>query len=393
MYFNYCKKAFLVYLAALAAFAPFSIDIYLASMPSIQKQMNATITQVQLTLSLFFIGFAAAQLFWGPLSDRIGRKKTVFIGVSVYVLGSLCCAFSHNIDMLIVSRLIQAIGACVGIVMALAIARDSFAEAQQRSKTIALLMAIAMLAPMIAPVVGSFLLVRFNWQANFYFLVAYGVALLLSTIFLEETYPKLKRKPLPLNKLLRAYAEQLRHVPFISSALASCTNFCVLFAFISSASFIYINIYELSPEWFGYLFSLNAVIFIVGNVLSPKLCSTFSEPKLLFAALGAVFIGVLVMLIALMNFKTTVFAMVLPLMLVSFGVSLLHPKLVGYSIEHVVNYVGITSALAGAVRFMLAAVTGLLMGVLITHSAIPLALVMLVLNVLTVIFLRIYFKS
>lgn len=392
MSLNNHRIIFIIFLSALAAFAPFSTDIYLASMPTIQREMHASMAQVQLTLSLFFVGFALAQLFWGPLSDRVGRKKTIVIGVSVYVLGSLLCIVSISIFMLIMARLIQAIGACVGIVMVMAIVKDSFAESKTMAKVIGMLMAIAMFAPMIAPVIGSYLLVHFGWRANFYVLLFYGVILLVSVLFLHETHPEVNRKPLPLTKLLHAYYEQLTHRSFLVSALASSTNFCVLFAFISSASFIYIDIYHLPEKLFGYFFSGNAVVLVLGNVTSHRLKQFFYQSKMIFIALFLILFGAILMWFSIYVFPGSIWSVVLPLLLISYSVGILYPELMSYPLDNVVAYTGIASSLVGAMRFSLASLIGIVMGFVISHSAWPLAVIIMLLNLLTLILMKTYFS-
>ena len=241
MTFNHKKTIMVIYLAALAAFPPFSTDIYLASMPIIQQNFHVSGLLVQWTLSLFFIGFAVAQLFWGPLSDQLGRKPVIFIGLIIYFVASIMCAWSHTIYFLIIARLIQAIGACSGVVMALAIVKDNFSERRQMSKILSIILSVMVIAPMIAPILGSFLLVHINWQANFYFLASYALLLIIATVFFAESYLPKQRKVLVMNKLLEAYRQQICHLPFLLVTFATATNFSVMFAFIAASPFVYIK--------------------------------------------------------------------------------------------------------------------------------------------------------
>jgi len=391
MVLNNNRSVFIVFLSALIAFAPFSIDIYLASMPTIQQDMHSTELQVQLTLSLFFIGFALGQLVWGAMSDRIGRKATIFVGIIVYMIGSLLCAFSHSIHALIIFRLIQALGACVGIVMALAIVKDSFAN-DNMEKVIGLLIAVAMLAPMIAPIVGSYLLVHFGWRSNFYALFFYGLALLIALFFLTETHVKEQRKPLPINILFAVYYEQLQCKEFLVSTLAASTNFGVLFAFIASSPFIYIDIYHVDAKLFGYFFAANAGTIILGNLSSGVLKRGLNELTMIFVFLMLILVGSIVMLVAINAFPGVVWSVVLPLLLISFSVGVLHPKLMSYPLLHVVNYTGVTSSLAGTIRFSLSAFVGFIVGLVIVNIAWPLAIIILLLNVATFILMKLYFS-
>lgn len=282
---------FVFYLAALSAFAPFSTDIYLASMPTIQALFNTTTANVQLTLSLFFVTFALVQLGWGPLSDRVGRRPVIFMAVSIFVLASLWCANSQTISSLISARILQAIGACCGMVLALSIVKDRFQQQDEMARALSRVMSVLVVAPMVAPIIGSYLLAHFGWTSNFYFLAIYGTLLIIGACFIPESHPKVARTPLPLRALLHAYRDQWACKPFFLATLAVSTNFSGLFAFISSSPFVYIKLYNLPARWFGYLFAFNAVALIIGNLSLPRL-KTALKPAMVVA--GAVAISLLV---------------------------------------------------------------------------------------------------
>ncbi|ODN41601.1 multidrug effflux MFS transporter [Piscirickettsia litoralis] len=380
----------IVYLSLLAAITPFSTDIYLASMPVIAKQFQSTSTLLQLTLSLFFIGFALGQLFWGPLSDKIGRKPAVIIGITIYLIASILCAFSTNITQLIIFRLLQALGACSGVVIAMAMVKDIFTEHNRMTKMLSFMVTIMTLAPMVAPVIGSYLLVHFHWQSNFYFLAAYGLLLILTMLLIKESHPKIARKPLPINKLACAYIEQIKCKPFLVITAAVSTNFCIMFAFISSSPFIYINIYKVSAVQFGYLFAFNAFSLILGSFTLNKLKKSLSDPKIMcLGAIGSTVTAIVMSILLSVN-PTQILNMILPSFIITFFVGLLMPLLMSLALKHVVHYTGITSALIGIFRFSAAALTSVFMGVLITNHPSPLPLVMLVLSIFTLIFIKCY---
>ncbi|MEM1243545.1 MAG: multidrug effflux MFS transporter [Pseudomonadota bacterium] len=392
MSLNYQRLIFIIYLATLSAFAPFSTDIYLASMPTIKAAFNTSASNVQLTLSLFFISFAITQLLWGPLSDRIGRKPVVFIGASVYVVGSLLCALSHDITNLIIFRIIQAIGACAGLVMAIAIVKDSFPDSKEMTKILTGMLSVMILAPMIAPIIGSYLLVYINWQANFYFLAIYGLLLIFATCFIKESHPDEARKPLPMNKLFHSYTEQIGFVRFLLPTLAIATNFSVIFAFISSSAFIYINIYLLKTAFFGYLFAFNASGLIIGSTVLNRLKNQIRDSQIILLAILISFIGSLSMLISVYLFPHSIWSVIIPTFIVTCSIGMLFAELTSQALKHVVAHTGLASSLIGSFRFILAAGVGYIMGIIITDSAIPLALVMLMLNLFTAIFMLLYFK-
>ena len=394
MYLNNKFFIMIIYLAAMAASPPFSTDVYLASMPNIAHVFHTSSTHVQLTLSLFFIGFALAQLFWGPLSDRIGRKPVVFWGLLIYFIASLLCAWSTNITFLILARILQAVGACSGVVVAMAIVKDSFPEHVTMSKVLSIMLSVMMIAPMIAPVIGSFLLMHFNWRANFYFLAIYAFLLILAAFFFHESYPVDIRKPLPINSLLQAYVEQIKCRRFLLATFAVSTNFSVMFAFIASSPFIYINLYHLSPGLFGYFFAFNASALIFGNISLSQLkkCQFTTQKIIIFAVIISI-LGALSMLLAIILGINSIWEVTIPAFIATYGAGILYAELTTCVLQNVVAYTGIASSLLGVHRFVLAGFISLLMGLIIHGTAWPLGVVMLILSCLTGISMWRYFSA
>lgn len=387
------KALFIVYLALLAAVAPFSTDIYLASMPTIQQQFHASSTDIQLTLSLFFVCFAIGQLVWGPLSDKFGRKPIIYVGISLYVIGSVLCILSSSINGLIVARVIQGSGACAGIVSAMAMVKDSFKDSTEMAKVLSGMVSVMLLAPMIAPIIGSRLLTHFSWHSNFYFLAAYGLIVLAASLFVKESYPAAARKALPVNKLLSAYWQQIIFRPFFLATLAASFMFCIVFCFISSASFVYINLYHLLPENFGYYFAINASALIMGSLTLRYIKRMMTDKFIITLGLILAITGSLVMTLLLILFPNNIYSVAIPAFFATYGVGVLFPELTSCALKHVVEYTGLTSSLIGTCRFVFAAVTGLFVGTAVATSALPMALSMLGLGLVTAVFAFFYFKA
>jgi DHA1 family bicyclomycin/chloramphenicol resistance-like MFS transporter len=382
-----------VYLAALVAFAPFSTDVYLSSMPVIQGIFKTSGAEIQLTLSLFFLGFAMAQLVWGPLSERIGRKAVVLLGVGIFVVSSVFCAMSYTIDMLIFWRVLQAIGACCGVVMGLVIIRDIFSDRQEMAKMITVMVSVTMVAPMVAPIIGSYVQAHINWEANFYVLALYGLVLFVGAFFLKESHPKAGRKPLPVNKLFQAYAQQVMHPSFLWAVLAMSANFSVMFAFISGSAFIYIKIYHLPIDRFGYFFALNACTLILASILLNRIRTRVRPQALVISGVSLSLVGSVAMMVALTVHGSSIWSVALPSFVATFGVGILYPEVTSYALHHVKEYVGVAAAFSGMMRFVVAAITALIMGFTIQQSAWPLAIAMLVFSVLAGGFMVGYFKT
>ncbi len=386
-------RLFLIFLALLSAFAPFSTDIYLASMPTIGRVFQSSIDQVQLTLALFFVSFAVGQLVWGPLSDRIGRRPVIFLGAMIFFIASLWCALSPTIEWLILARVFQGFGACAGIVMSVAIIRDSYQGHSSMSDVLATIMSITMIAPMIAPVIGSYLLVHINWQANFYFLAGYGLLLLVCTYCFEETYPKVQRQPLPMGQLWFYYRQQFFHWPFLLSTLAVCASFGVLFSFISSASYIYITIYHLQPTTFAYLFMLNASSLIITSRSLKYITQWIAEPLLIAIAVGMMTTASLLMLVVLHFDSGHLYLIIIPAFFAMIGFGLAYPGMMGLVLSHVVQFNGLASSLVGTCRFLAAAFVGIGIGAVLADSAMPLAVFMSVSAGACVVFLLLYRRA
>ena len=302
----------------------------------------------------------------------------------------MLCAWSTNITFLIVSSIIQALGACSGIVVSAAIVRDKFPDPKDMSKILSIMVSVAMVAPMLAPMLGSYLLVHLGWESNFYFLAIYGFILFLSAFLVTETYPESIRKPLPIERLFHAYMEQLKFPPFLLSGIAVSANFCVMFAFIASSSFIYIRIYHLPPEFFGYLFAMNAFALISGSLSSNKLKKKLEEHKLVSAANLCCFAGAIAMLFTIKFNPLSLWSVAIPSFVVTYGVGILYSMLMSYGLKNVVTYTGLTSSLLGTMRFVSASIVSLFMGFSITKTAYPLAWVMLFLSIITALCMRVY---
>ena len=385
-------RYFMAFLGALAGLAAASTDIYIASMPTITQLFHTSTAITQLTLSLFFIGFAISQLIWGPLSDRFGRRSMLIAGLALFVIGGLCCALSQSIHELILSRVIQACGAGCSFVMAFSMIKDYFSD-KETGTAIRIVTVTMMISPMIAPILGSYLLAWINWQANFYFLFAYGLILLICACLIPETYPKAKRTPLPVHTLFSAYSDQIKNDKFLFVAIAFATNFAVMFCFISASPVIYIKLYHIAKSDFGYFFAFNALALILGNLSTKKLSKRFSLKGLAVSASILSVCGSIIMIVSMHAFPHTAFALALPCFLVTFGVGVLYPTTIGEALKHVVQHNGIASALANTIRHISAGCVGFVLGLFIAHSGLPLAWASLLLSAITLSFLFLYFRQ
>lgn len=276
-----------IVLGLLAAVGPFAIDMYLPAMPTIAANLSATTAATQMTLTVFFVAFGVCQLIYGPVSDMIGRKKPLYFGLAVFMVGSLGCALAPDIDMLIAWRIIQGIGASSVMVIPRAIIRDLHTGVEA-ARLMSLVMLVFSVSPILAPLAGSALIVPFGWRAVF---VAVSITTLLSlflTAFvLPETRPPAERVPVSLGGVFGGFAILLRDPRFMGLTFIGGLGMCSFFAFLASSSFIYMDHFGLTPMQYSFAFSINAVGFIGASQFSGTLGARFGLARVIAMAVAA----------------------------------------------------------------------------------------------------------
>lgn len=245
-------------LGALATISPFSIDMYLPGFPAIALDLNASMSQVQLSLTAYLVGIAFGQLLYGPLLDRFGRKRPLYVGLAVYILASIACVFTESINALIFMRFLQALGGCAGIVSAQALVRDLF-PANKTAQAFSLITLVISVSPMIAPTVGGYVTAHFGWQYVFVILAAITlVILIVSYFFLPKgrgSDPSVSLKPQAVTK---NYYSVLRNPQFLMYAVTGGIASAAPFAYIAGSPNVFMNIYGLTEQQYGWVFALLA---------------------------------------------------------------------------------------------------------------------------------------
>jgi len=250
---------------------PLSTDLYLASLPHLAGYFDATPAAVQQTLSLFVVGFGAAQLISGPLSDRYGRRPVLRGGLAVYVLASIACGLSPTLPLLVASRLVQAIGCCTAVVVARAIIRDAYPPAEG-ARMIAKASSLLSLAPILGPILGSYLQVGFGWRAAFGVLTAFALLMALATTrWLEETNASRNPAATRLRPLLRTYGRIAASPAFWAYALPGSLSYAGIFVFISGSSFVLIQVLGVPTEYYGYCFAFGVSGYLGGTLACRRL--------------------------------------------------------------------------------------------------------------------------
>jgi DHA1 family bicyclomycin/chloramphenicol resistance-like MFS transporter len=258
----------LVLLGALQAFAPLSIDMYLPAMPVMEKVFHTTTASVQLTMVTFLVGYALGQSLYGPITDRFGRKPPLYASLLLFIVSSLGCAISPSIAIMSGFRLLQAIGACGGAVMSRAMVRDLFPASELR-RIFSMLVLVLGVSPVIAPLIGSYLLIWFGWKAAFFTQAAIGAACIAGMHFrLPESLGRDARRPLEWESIRSAYGRLFQDGTFLGASAVCGFGSAGTFAYITSAPFVFISLYKVPTERFGWLFGAVAMGMVAASQIN-----------------------------------------------------------------------------------------------------------------------------
>lgn len=372
------KKYFLLILilGTLSAISPFSIDMYLPGFPAIAKDLNTTVAKVQLSLSSYFIGISIGQLFYGPLLDRFGRKQPLYFGLALYLLASIGCALAISVESLIVFRFLQALGGCVGLVASRAMIRDIF-PVSEIAKVFSLLMLVIGVSPLLAPTLGGYVAVAFGWHYIFIILALMSALILAGVHYVlpESREPDksilLKPKPIVKNFLTVLKTPQFYTYTFTGAIAASG-----LYAYIAGSPYVFMEIYKVSAEQYGWIFALIAVGIIGSSQLNTILLRRFKSEQIIVGALICQSItGLFLVTGAYFGFTglgSTIFLIFIFLCCQGFS----FPNSSALALTPFIRNAGSASALLGSFQMALGAVATVMVSVLSNHTALPMTGVM-----------------
>lgn len=376
------KRSLTLLLACLIGIIALSIDMNLPAMTELQRIFNADVSSVQLTLSLFLIGFAVGQIICGPFSDRLGRKPVLIVGLIVFTLAGVMCAVSYSLPMLIIGRFIQGIGASVGPIIARAIIRDIF-NSEEASSVLSQITQVMIVAPIIAPTIGGILLTSFGWHSIFITLGTCGALLLLvSWRKLPETLPKESIEP-QTNSIWRNFGIVLSHRSSLRHILTAAFSYAGMFAYISGSPFVFMDVFGISEERFGFYFAITALAVMIGASINRFFIKRFSSLSLLrygvYLLLSA---GVFLVTLVAFNIGGLVGVM-FPMWFYMLSLGLIQPNATANAMAPHGKLAGVSSSLIGFLQTSGGALTGYLVSVFYNHTPLSLAVTVCVMAILT----------
>ncbi|MCF8478321.1 MAG: multidrug effflux MFS transporter [Pseudolabrys sp.] len=365
--------ALTVLLAALTAIGPLTTDMYLPSLPDIALQLDASTPQVQFTISAYLIGFAVGQIFYGPLSDRHGRKPVLLAAMALYCLATLLCALATSIEMLLVGRALQAIGGSGGIVLARAIVRDLY-SGNRAGRELSLIGSVMALAPVFAPIAGGVLQAAFGWRSIFFALVAAGLGgIAVVTLLLPETLKTRATERVSLGSMLKSFGVVGRHPVYLAYLAMASTSYAGLFGWISGASFVLQNLYGLTPLNFGVAFALGSIGYMAGSAMAARLVVRLGLDRTIGIGSCALTAGGLGMMAAVAFGLTSAVSLVVPVAVYLAGLGMVLAQSIAGAMTPFPDRAGAASSLFGFVQQVLAAACGALVGWLLGENAWPVA--------------------
>lgn len=363
-------------LAMLTALGPLSTDFYLPSLPEIARALGTDIAGAQATLSAFLFGFAAGQIVWGPLSDRLGRRPVLLIGLGLFLVMTLACAFAPSIEALIGARFAQALGASGPIVLGRAMVRDLY-DGPRAGRELARMGMIMGLVPAVAPVVGGLLQNAFGWRSTFIATLLVGLAVLavVATI-MPETIRRRSPEKLSLLAIFRGFGVLLQNPAYRVYVSLTSLAYAGLFSFISGSSFVLIGIYGLTPPVYGLSFGCVVLGYILGTILAQRLVGPRGLDGVIALGVACLAGGGIAMLVCVASGFGGPFGVILPMAVYACGVGLTMPQSQAAAMMPFPDRAGAASSFTGLCQMLLSGCVGLLVGHLLKASALPLPLVM-----------------
>ena len=385
---QFAHAPLLLLITAMMMMQPLSTDLYLASLPSLATGFDVPVATVQLTLSLFVIGFGAAQLVIGPLSDRFGRRPVLLTGLAIYVAASAMCGLARSIELLIFARFLQALGCCAAVMIARAVVRDAYAP-ENSAKLLAKASTWISLAPIFGPILGAYLQVAFGWRAAFIALGIFSACVMAACVrHMPETNQHKNPAATHIKGIIENYRLVLGSRKFWLNVTPGALSYCGIFIFISGSSFVLINVLGVPTQWFGYCFGIGVTGYMSGTLVCRRLLKTISgEQALRIGSACSLSAGIYFLVATLFGWwHWAVVVLAMFLSMASHGINF--PVSQAGSIAPFPKQAGTAAGLMGAVMMAFAFVSGTVVGATHNGTLYPLATISAVLGTLNFLSVR-----
>ncbi|MEH2920110.1 Bcr/CflA family multidrug efflux MFS transporter [Samsonia erythrinae] len=367
-------------LGLISMLMPLAIDMYLPALPTIANEFGVEDGHVQMTLSTYVLGFAIGQMFYGPMADSLGRKPVILGGTLVFAFAGMACALAQTVEQLIFMRFLHGISAAAAAVVINALMRDMFSR-DDFSRMMSFVVLVMTVAPLIAPIAGGWLLMWFSWHAIFWAIS--GAAFLASALiffFIQETLPPARRQAFHLRTTIGNFAILFRHRQVFGYMIASGLSFCGMFSFLSAGPFVYINLYGVSPQHFGYYFALNVVFLFAVTLFNSRYVRRLGAMAMFRAGLLIQFAMGLWLLIVYL-FDLGFLPLVLGVALFVGCIAMVGSNAMAVILAGFPHMAGTASSLAGTLRFGLGATVGIILSMASFDSAWPMVLSMAICSI------------
>jgi DHA1 family bicyclomycin/chloramphenicol resistance-like MFS transporter len=376
---------FVLLIGALAFFGPLCFDMYIPALPRIAEQLHASTSAVQLSLTTCLIGLGIGQFVVGPLSDRLGRRRPLAIGMSTFVVSTACCAIAPSVGVLVGLRFLQGLGAATGIVISRAVVRDLY-KGNEAARVYSMIVLVIGVGPVLAPELGGLILRLTSWRGIFVTLTVAGLVILLVVLYqLPETLPIERRDPDGVLAAFAAMRSVLIKRAFIANALACTLGFGEIFAFVAGAPFVLETLNHLSPQRFAIVFSIDACGLVATSQLNARLVGRLGSGKLLTIGIALAALGGTGVLCAVL-FADSRVADLVPAMFVTVSATgLIGPNATALALNDFPESAGAASALFGVFQFGLGAAIAPLIGLAGSDNPRPMAFAMVILGLGAVI--------
>jgi DHA1 family bicyclomycin/chloramphenicol resistance-like MFS transporter len=360
-----------VILGLLSVIGPFAIDMYLPALPTIGRELGASIEATQGSLMAFFISVGLGQLLYGPLADMLGRKPPLYFGLAVFALASVGCALAPNVETLIAFRFLQGLGACAGMVVPRAVVRDLH-TGNDAARLMSLLMLVFSIGPILAPLAGTGVTAIASWRAIFWVMVLAAVlGMLLVAFALPETRPREQRVESSIGSAIAGYAQLLRDRYFIGLVLIGAFGISSFFIYLANSSFVLIQHYGLTPTQYSFAFSVNAISFFGFSQLNGRLAARFGLSRVMRVGVTGFALSVLTLLVLMASGIDGMFVLIGVLFVGNGFLGLVIPTSAVLALDEHGKIAGTASALMGTLQMVTGAVMMALVGIFLDGTALP----------------------